>query len=181
MKIGEKIEIDMTRFSNWTETKQMLGVFMPFSTEITADVYLAARREQLNDIKADMKEHILQAANHQLRRFGNERAAEWSEAFQHNCTAITEELRKLDDDDLEKYCVEGAFRVKSTLKSLCRAKIRKSLLRPKLNGVKKSHSELVENIRCLELPKTFQKYSKSKTLPKSIQRFLLFNYSDYDF
>lgn len=96
--------------------------------------------------------------------------------------AALEELRRLDDSDvLAKFCVDGVYRVKCSLKSLCRAEVRRCLLQPKSDGSHKSHSELVNAIRCLELPKCFQKYSKNRSLPASIQQFLLFNYSDYYF
>lgn len=71
-----------------------------------------------------------------------------------------------NDADLSEFCVDGMFRAKCSLKGLCRTEIRKTLLQSM--GSKKSHSRLVKNIQSLELP-------------KSIQRFLFFNCSNYDF
>lgn len=69
-------------------------------------------------------------------------------------------------DELAKFCVAGVYQTKSMLKGLCRATIRKSLLQAMTTT--KSHANLVSAIRSLELP-------------KSIQRFLLFNYTVYEF
>lgn len=58
------------------------------------------------------------------------------------------------------------FHSKSSLQNLCRANIRKVLL--ELHGEEMSHSQLVHYVKLLGLP-------------KKIERFVLFNYSGYDF
>lgn len=70
------------------------------------------------------------------------------------------ELEKVSPK-LAKFCMEGEYRTNNTLKSLCREEIRKSLLQSE--EARKTHLQLVKNVQTLGLP-------------RSIQRFLLFNF-----
>lgn len=97
------------------------------------------------------------------------------EDFEIDMNDIEQPLKSV----LSRFCVDGEYRAKCTLQSFCRTAIRKALIRTRPKRM--THWELVESIRILELPKRFLKYSKGRNLPKRIQRFLLFNYSDYDF
>lgn len=67
------------------------------------------------------------------------------------------------DDGLARFCVNGHFRSKCDLKSLCRAIIRSSIL-----GNERTNHERLQRIRSMEIP-----------IP--IKNFLLFNYTRYDF
>lgn len=66
-------------------------------------------------------------------------------------------------DEFSKFCVHDEFRAKSSLQSLCCAKIRGMLLKSKC-----SHSQLVKHVKLLGLP-------------NKLEQFLLFNTSNYDF
>lgn len=70
------------------------------------------------------------------------------------------------DDGLARFCIEGGFRQKCSLKSLCRAVIRTSILQQRDNNT--TNYEQLNRIRKLQLP-----------IP--IKNFLLFNYTTYDF
>lgn len=127
----------------------VLCAAMPFSMDITADVSIeniiteiGQRRQFLEEL--EMKEEI--------KKFD----AHWGK-----------ELPSLDGGDpiLLKFCIGGKFRAKSSLASLCRAEIRKSVLISM--GTEKSHLQLVKNIRSLALPET-------------LVQFLLYNYINYD-
>lgn len=126
----------------------LLIAFMPFSTEVTLDDYLTTRKEK-------------------LKRFVDRiqrRNELWVDAIER---ASLTELRKFDDAEvMAEYCVKGAYQAKSTLKSLCRATLRGLLLQHSSDGSKKTHKQLVADIRSLELPITLEK-------------FMLFNLSDY--
>lgn len=70
------------------------------------------------------------------------------------------------DTDLARFCVEGKFRSKCSLKGLCRAVIRNRILQHTDNGT--TNYQQLNRIRTLLLP-----------IP--IKNFLLFNYTTYDF
>lgn len=163
MQLGDKLNLDSMVCTNTSQLKTFLKALMPFSTKaIAADEYLERLREYLIKSKANSDR---QRPTPEVWWYGN-------------YLELVEDLRRLDEDDeLGKYCAEGAYRARSTLKCLCRTEIRKCLLRSRTIP----HSQLVENIQSLELPESFHKYSKRRNLPKSIQRFLMFIYSDYDF
>lgn len=167
-KIGERIKIDP-----WRISLGMWKVFMPFTTEVTGDVYLAPMNENLKRTLSRIK---------RKQRSGLERCArptgtafdrimrEWEETLERFLKSserdCLEKIRRLnEDDELAKFCVDGSYRVKCTLAGLCRAEIRKVLLKPKS---KKSHSQLIRDVAQLGLP-------------VCLQQFLLFNYSRYVF
>lgn len=89
-----------------------------------------------------------------------------SECLLHR-TTTNASLKYEADEDLARFCTEGAFRSKTTLKSLCRAVIRASILQHTNNDATTSYQQL-NRIRELLLP-----------IP--IKNFLLFNYTTYDF
>lgn len=60
----------------------------------------------------------------------------------------------------------AGLREKSSLKYLCRTKLREILV--KAHGTKIRHSQLVTNVKLLDLP-------------NKVQQFVLYNYTDYDF
>lgn len=112
--------------------------FMAFSTDVTADIHVSNVQNLLESIASfEIEEDY---------NFSNEM---W--------------LEIKASETLAQFCVQGDFRAKTSLKSLCRAKIRETLLKPKL-----SHSQLVQ-------------YVKQLGLPKKIEQFVLFNYTGYDF
>lgn len=69
-----------------------------------------------------------------------------------------------EDDGLTRFCVNGNFRRKCDLKSLCRAVIRAKIFED--NG--RTNHEQLQQIR-------------SMRIPLAIKNFLLFNYTRYDF
>lgn len=160
-KIGDKLEIEAVVFYNILDVKTILNALMPFSTEVSADVHLPWIRKELDLLKNGLARNIEEFRAHEGNRDVLQR---WERC---HSDAVGQLLRLNDDDELVKFCINGNYRAKSNLKSLCRAEIRRSLLR-KSNGEKIHHSQLVKNIRSLELP-------------ASLQQFLLLNYSDYDF
>lgn len=156
MQIGDKLMIESMIFRNLSEVQIILNALMPFSTELSADTYLPRIRDEFLRLKMDSQ-----------RRFQNtfrERRHQ-DEYFNRNYLQMAEQLKQLDDDDIvARYCVsEGKYAARCTLKNLCRIELRKALLR-----TKRPHEQLVRNIKSLELP-------------KSIERFLLYNYSNYNF
>lgn len=71
-----------------------------------------------------------------------------------------------ENEALARFCIDGEFRIKCDLKSLCRAVIRSSILQTNCE-VQTNHQRL-NRIR-------------SMLLPIPIKNFLLFNYTNYDF
>lgn len=163
MRLGQQLDVGLIECFRLSDVRAILPLHMPFSTAITADVYLTSIRQRFEAKKIALEEQM--GAYPSRREFSEER---YSNAI--------ESLERLDsDDELARFCVEGGYQVKCTLKSLCRAVIRRCLIRTN----SKSHSELVRDIHSLELPQSLRKFSNSKTLPKSVQQFLLFNHSEY--
>lgn len=69
-----------------------------------------------------------------------------------------------EDLGLARFCVGGNFRIKNSLKSLCRQVIRSKILENYTNGIH---------------PKSVYIAIKSLALPNPIMNYLLFNYTDY--
>lgn len=172
-KIGENVQINSTAADECREKfikiwegdvaviRQFLHAMMPFSVDISGDFYLSLIRESINVTKNGLNA----AANYAIS--GTE-----LHDIQRQRANLEKLLCELDDDEeLANFCVDQKYRVKSSLQSLCRTQIRRSLLSANAN---KKHSELVNNIRSdLGLPNTPR--------GRKIKRFLMFNYSDYDF
>lgn len=160
--IGHMVHVNL-----WQIPFDMLHVLMPFSNQVTADYYVLPMWKTLNNRKAIIQREL--ARTQPIP----------DDEFVISSRLLAEDFWKLDNDDLSKFCVNGIYRSKSTLKSLCRAKIRRVLLQPTFEGSQKTNQQLIADIRSLELPESFKKYSNSRNLPKSIQQFLLFNHSEY--
>lgn len=145
-KIGEKIDVGAIRYVSLSSVRVMLKTFLPFSTASTADAFLPRIRRGMEASKAFL-ERARMAADFEQTEY---------ESMYNN---VVDGLQNLDqDDELAEFCVEGKYREKTTLKSLCRAQIRKSLLQTKSDWIKKSHSELVTGVQSLGLPKAIELY-----------------------
>lgn len=149
------------RFATYKEAKSILFAFMPFSTEITADVYLPHIRRALKDKIEAITEKEVYIDLFSLLDFEKlKRLAEEKED-------VLNGLEKLNDDsELAMICVHGKYRKTSTLKSLCRATIRAVLL----GSNRKSYGKFIENIRSLKVSKA----RNERFLPVQVQNFLLF-------
>lgn len=161
MRLGDKTNFNSFECFSISEVRAIVPTHIPFSTEVTADVFLTGVKANFKSIKHRLEKDM--QAYPSRRTYLEE---DYSEAV--------DSLARLDDDDeLAKYCVHGVYRRKATLKSLCRAEIRKCLLQSQSNSDEKSFSVLLNDIKSLELPGSHRK------LPKSLQQYLLFNYSSH--
>lgn len=159
IRLGDKIGLELIGCDEGMDLTTILYKHMPFSIEVTADEFVSDITKRLKMVKFTL-EYQFQSPF---------RTADLEAEYKYT----TESLKRLEnDDELAKYCVEGVYRMKCSLKSLCRAVIRKCLLR--LPRVENSHSKLLEDIRSIKLP-------NNKALPNSLRQFLLFNYSSYNF
>lgn len=161
MGVGERLDIDLMPIFCASNFKMMLNALMPFSTKVTGDEHLKRVKDQYSIIHTGV-ERI--AEEYRLINPDEEGAL----SIQSILHELQNQNRISDDydEELGKFCAEGMYRAKSSLKSFCRMEIRKSLLQAMDNN--KSHSQLVKRIQSLGLP-------------KSVQQFLMFNYSEHEF
>lgn len=128
MQIEDLLDISNLFFfiPSATFINNVLLMFMPFSTQPSADSYLEGCR-RYEDIVSNSQE---------------------------------------ENEALTRFCIDGEFRIKCDLKSLCRAVVRSSILQK--NNDEASNHQRLNRIRSL-------------LLPTPIKDFLLFNYSNYHF
>lgn len=105
----------------------MFLLFMPFSTETTADIYVAEPRNRTPI--ADLYYR-------------------WDE--QHTTNLSEVHGRSEENIDLARFCMDGNFRVENNLKSLCRAVIRRAIFES--NTEQLSHSQQLKKVRTMDLP-----------------------------
>lgn len=150
-RIGPKLDIELMTIRNARDAVAIVKALMPFSTESTADGYLTHIHNEFYCGRLD-------AMRESLRLDASLPETSLNMQAIYNC------------DELAKYCMEGDhYREMNNfnIKNLCRFEVRKHLLKIQPNGAKMSHAEFVQKIRELGVP------------PK-IQRFLLFNDTEYN-